>query len=115
MLANPDRGFYHGFEIVASSYEPADVAMMQQWWTDEKVSLVLLEYALDIFVTSNISSTILSKISTDFQSVRSAGVKSIVRFTYTLVSGNMNDAALPQLLKHIDQLKPILQVKPPAR
>jgi hypothetical protein len=38
-------------------------------------------------------------------------MKSIVRFSYTLTGGNMNDAALTQLLKHIDQLKACFQVK----
>jgi Domain of unknown function (DUF4874) len=109
-LANPEKGFYHGFDILFSNYQAISPSTLQQWRTSENVTLVHINYVLDNFVTSNVSSTILSKLTVDFQSLRSAGMKSIVRFSYTLTSGNMNDAALTQLLKHIDQLKPYLQV-----
>jgi hypothetical protein len=110
-LANPEKGFYHGYEIFFSNYQAISLSTLQQWRTSENVTLVHINYVLDNFVTSNISSTILSKLTVDFQTLRSAGMKAIVRFSYTLTEGNMNDAALTQLLKHIDQLKPYLQVK----
>lgn len=113
ILANPEKGFYHGYEIYSSSYpnyQTVDATSMQQWWTNEKISLVHLNYVLDSFVYSDITSTFLSKLTTDFQAVRSAGMKSIVRFSYTLTDGDMNDAGLTQLLRHISSLKPIFQV-----
>ncbi|XP_046633549.1 uncharacterized protein LOC124312970 [Daphnia pulicaria] len=109
VLANPEKGFYHGYEIFFSNYQAISLSTLQQWRTSENVTLVHINYVLDNFVTSNISSTILSKLTVDFQTLRSAGMKAIVRFSYTLTEGNMNDAALTQLIKHIDQLKPYLQ------
>ncbi|EFX64287.1 hypothetical protein DAPPUDRAFT_266654 [Daphnia pulex] len=111
VLANPEKGFYHGYEIFFSNYQAISLSTLQQWRTSENVTLVHINYVLDNFVTSNISSTVLSKLTVDFQTLRSADMKAIVRFSYTLTEGNMNDAALTQLLKHIDQLKPYLQVK----
>ena len=37
-------------------------------------------------------------------------MKAALRFSYTQTDGNMNDAVITQLLKHIAQIKPILQV-----
>ena len=84
------------------SEEPLYPRTMQQWWSTEKISLVLMSFVLDSFVTSNISSTVLGKMTTDFRTLRTGGLKSVVRFSYTQTEGSMNDAALPQLLKHID-------------
>lgn len=77
---------------------------------NDKISLVLFEFFMGTAVTSDISSTILDKIKKDFSNLRASGLKTIVRFAYTAKEGDMNDASLPQLLKHIEQLKPILQV-----
>lgn len=110
MLANPEKGFYHGYETYFSKYQAMSLSTLQQWWDTENVSLVHNNYVLDTFVTSNLTSNILKNLTSDFQKLRSAGMKSVIRFSYTLTSGNMNDATLPQLLNHIDQLKPFLQV-----
>lgn len=98
VLANPEKGFYHVFEILFSNYQPIDLATMRQWLSSERISLVLLEFVMDTAVTSNISSTILTKISTDFTTLRASGLKAIVRFAYTITDGDVNDAALGSFL-----------------
>lgn len=108
-MANPEKGFYHGFEIATSSYNQINQTALKLW-KNEKVSLVFLHFVLNSFVTSNISTTIIGKMNADFNTLRINGFKSVVRFSYTTVEGNINDATLPQVLKHIDQLKPILMV-----
>lgn len=110
VLVNPEKGFYSGYEIYFSNYQPISLSHLQQWWSTSKISLVHMNFVLDNCVTSNISSTILSKMTTDFQTLRTGGMKSVVRFSYSLTEGNMLDAVLSQLLKHIDQLKPFFQV-----
>ncbi len=111
VLVNPEKGFYSGYEIYFSNYQQISLSDLQQWWSTSKISLVHMNFVLDNCVTSNISSTVLSKMTTDFQTLRTGGMKSVVRFSYSLTEGNMLDAVLSQLLKHIDQLKPIFQVR----
>jgi len=49
--------------------------------------------------------------ATVFAAIRSVGMKCIFRFAYSMEQGSgPQDAAKTQLLKHIAQLKPILQV-----
>lgn len=110
VLANPEKGFYHGYETLFSNYQAMSLSTLQPWRTSENVTLVHNNYVLDNFVTSNITLTIMSKLTADFKTLRKGGMKSIVRFSYTLTDGNMNDAALTQLLHHIEQLKPFFQV-----
>lgn len=111
VLANPEKGFYHGYETYFSKFQAMSLSTLQQWWTNENVTLVHNNYVLNTFVTTNLTSALLTNLTNDFKTLRSAGLKSVIRFSYTLTSGNMNDAILSQLLNHIDQLKPFLQVK----
>ena len=71
-----------------------------------------MEVVLDKFLSSDISSTVLDKLnSVVFAAIRSVGMKCILRFAYSMEQGSgPQDAAKTQLLKHIAQLKPILQV-----
>lgn len=109
VLANPEKGFYHGYETYFSKFQAMSLSTLQQWWTNENVTLVHNNYVLNTFVTTNLTSALLTNLTNDFKTLRSAGLKSVIRFSYTLTSGNMNDAILSQLLNHIDQLKPFLQ------
>lgn len=96
--------------MYASSYEPLVLTDLQSMRVNEKITLLLIEFVLDTFVTSNISSTFIANARADFATVRSAGMKSIVRFSYTQTDGDMNDAKLPQLRNHIVQLAPVFKV-----
>lgn len=113
ILSNPGKGFYHTNEFYASNYQSLAVTDLQSMRVDEKITLFLMEFVLDTFLTSNISSTYITKARADFATVRSAGLKSIVRFSYTQTDGNMNDAKLPQLRNHIAQLATVLKVNIP--
>lgn len=77
---------------------------------NDKISLVLLEFVLDKFTESDITPTILDKISKDFDAVRSAGFMSLVRFSYTQTKSNTKDANLAQFKKHISQLAGTVKV-----
>ena len=55
------------------------------------------------------TSDLLRTISSTLDTVDKAGMTAVLRFAYNF-SGGKNDGNLNQILSHIDQVKPILQV-----
>lgn len=128
-IVNPERGFFQYAEIRASNYIPLDQATLAAYRSSQKIdgaaysvscSLVYVEYVLDSFLNSPISSSFLTNLNHDFAAARAAGVKLIPRFIYTNTthSGNCaeqsicplyGDATKAVILGHIAQLKPLLQ------
>ncbi|XP_066989300.1 uncharacterized protein [Macrobrachium rosenbergii] len=105
---NPERGFYINTESKASSWSPVVQELLDQW-VGQGITLISRVYVLDTFVNTNISDDILQKIRQDFVDIRSAGLKVLLRFCYSLNASNIEDAPPLQLKKHIEQLAPILQ------
>ncbi|MBQ7709041.1 MAG: DUF4832 domain-containing protein [Bacteroidales bacterium] len=111
IIANPERGFYSAQEIfsVSSKGISRDGAAANR---KNYRTLYLLEFHLKDFVNSDISEEYLQTIRTYFQSMRDGGAKCILRFCY---SNGMNesdkpwDASPAQTLRHVAQIKPILQ------
>jgi hypothetical protein len=127
-FVNPDRGFYHYTETRASNYNPLVlndlVSKRTTFFTPPqgnymiKSAMVFRYFVLDDFVNSDISSTFLNQVSADFNIARQAGVRLIIRFTYTInpttscgasACPPYGDATKARVLAHITQLKPILQ------
>lgn len=115
LFANPERGFYKHTETHSDSYAPLSVATLQSYRQDN-ITLILRLFYLDDFVNSSISQTYLDAMQADFDVMRQAGVKSVVRFAYTnQVNGGWppappyGDASKAQVLAHLAQLKPFLQ------
>jgi len=85
------------------------------------VSLIYRGYVLDSFKDKPISQEFLNNLQKDFDAVREAGLKMIIRFAYTNIAkeGNCNseykicppygDAPVQIVFHHIEQLKPLLQ------
>ncbi len=126
---NPERGFYQALDTKASKYELLSVEKLKALRTAHDIrgakfrvlnSLVLREFLLDSFVQTPLSGEFLENVRKDFQTIREAGIKSIIRFAYTnkVHAGNCKDqykicppygdAAKNIVLLHITQLKPIL-------
>ncbi len=127
-FANPERGFYRYSETRSNSYtlliqdtlesyrqlHAPDTANYSIYST-----LVYRYFFLEDFKTSEISQDYLDNMQTDFNTVRLAGVKLIIRFAYTdevNSSGCPNwicppygDASKDWVLTHINQLEPLLQ------
>jgi len=98
---NPERGFYHA----VSSIDYNDLLSYRK----EGISLVLMEYKLGQFENSLISTSFLRNMEKDFNMLRRAGAKAIIRFSYTDKSTPPYGDARPEIvLKHIHQLKPLL-------
>ncbi|WP_316817497.1 DUF4832 domain-containing protein [Pedobacter nyackensis] len=125
---NPERGFYRYSETKASNYSVLDAAQLKTYRTLQDISsanykvystLVFRYYILDNITTTPISDSFLSNIKKDMTAARTAGVKLIPRFVYTVTAtpGNCpegficptyGDAAKTVVLGHIGQLKTVL-------
>ncbi len=126
---NPERGFYRVAETHANSYKLLDVNKLKEWRTlqqaddgDYKVysTLTFRNIVLDGFTTTDLTEELLTNIKNDFDAARTAGIKLIVRFTYNVnpqsggcpegfICPPYKDAKKEIVLKHIAQLKPVLQ------
>ncbi len=86
------------------------------WNTKEGVSLVLVKFALKKFVAKKFDGTDLDAMTAVFDTLRSLGMKAIVRYSYVQcekADGSFifqEDAKKEQLLDHIKQVAPILKV-----
>ncbi len=132
LFANPERGFYRYYESRASSPSVWSVATIQStamvdWLTAAEEATITQAYCLfylNTFLNGNIDATYLTHIRTNLTNMRTAGRKCILRFAYSddYTDSNNNgipdilqdparktEPDLPQLLAHIDQIKPILQ------
>ena len=112
-IANPERGLYHYIETRASNPTLYNLNTLQGYRLNENITLIYCIHYLDDFVSSAISSSFLSHIQTNLDTVRQAGLKCILRFAYTDDWNNeeppFGDATKTQILAHLDQLEPILQ------
>ncbi|MFE3738868.1 DUF4832 domain-containing protein [Streptomyces sp. NPDC059134] len=105
-FANPERGFYHHTESCDKSDFSA--ATLQSYRTSEGISLVMCVFYLAEFKNSAIGQSALDRLQRQFDAVRSAGLKTIVRFAYT-ESTDGADAPKDRVLAHLDQLAPYLR------
>ncbi|QNE21304.1 DUF4832 domain-containing protein [Kribbella qitaiheensis] len=120
VIANQERGFYHHTETHyfadGSGYTPLDATTLRNFRTQEDITQILRVFYLEKFAGQDmIDNAYLDKVRADFRTIRAAGVKAIVRFAYALPGDGWppptpyGDAPLSRVLKHIDQLKPILR------
>jgi len=106
---NPERGFYHHKETKASNFSTLTQSTMTNYRTNEKITLILRLYYLDTFLTSPISESFLNNMRIDFDRMRNAGIKCIIRFAYSnQTTLGQRDASKAQILQHISQLSPVL-------
>ncbi len=102
-FANPGRGFYHA----TSNIRYDDLV---KYRSDEGISLIFKTFKLDDFKSSKIDILFLKNMEDDFETLRKAGMKCIIRFSYTERSTPpYGDAPLEIVLGHIEQLEPILR------
>jgi Domain of unknown function (DUF4832)/Domain of unknown function (DUF4874) len=130
-IVNPERGFYIPSGTSASHFVPLNVATLKSYRDEQqqlpkatykvRSSLIYRGYELDNFLDKPISKEFLQDLQKDFDAVREAGLKMILRFAYTNTSkgGSCNDeykicppygdARSEIVFQHIVQLKPLLQ------
>ncbi|MDP9793233.1 hypothetical protein J2S43_001745 [Catenuloplanes nepalensis] len=106
IIANPERGLYrHAGECDSSAFSEAT---LRSYRTDAKISLVMCVFYLRGFRAGPIDAATLSHLQKQFDAVRAAGVKMVLRFAYT-DSADGADAPTDRVLAHLDQLAPYLQ------
>ena len=102
VFPNPGRGFYHADDQL----NPETIAT----YPEEGITLVLREYHIDDFKDTALPVWYLWNIQRDFDNIRNAGLKVVLRFRYTAKTTKpYGDAPLNIVLKHIKQLEPVLR------
>jgi Domain of unknown function (DUF4832)/Domain of unknown function (DUF4874) len=129
-IVNPERGFYIPIGTRASHFIALDSARLRAFRElpqrngkakyAVRVSLLYRSYELDIFKDKPLSDEFLLSVQRDFNTVRSAGLKIVLRFAYTEKANSgdcpdqykicppYGDAPPDIVFKHIEQLKPLL-------
>jgi hypothetical protein len=98
---NPERGF-------ATDADPDDD--YSEYYADG-YALVYADIRLDDYRTTDLPEQFLREIDANFEKMQAGGVKAIVRFSYNdgPYPDPEPDASLQQILRHIEQVKPVLQ------
>jgi len=117
-FTNPERGFYRPFGTKMSAFKPLDVETLLSLKNPNPAaggfkvgsSLVYRSYQFDDFKEGPLNQEVLGHIQNDMEIVREAGMKVILRFTYSnsCCEPPFNDAPKATILKHLEQLKPLL-------
>ena len=111
IIANPERGFYSASEVSRVSTSGISKESLT---SNRKLgrTLYLLEFHLTDYVNTDIAEDYLQTIRIKFNSLREGGAKCILRFCYSNGSNEKDkpwDATPAQSLRHIAQLKPLIQ------
>lgn len=111
IISNPERGLQK-YSITSDAYSTTagtnnlSTNTLEGWKnSDDKVTVVYRYFLLDAFFDTNINETYLDNIQNDFDNVRAAGLKIIVRFSYSNAQGSgLQQPVKSQILEHINQL-----------
>ena len=110
IFPNPDRGFYRYSSSGSSgtTYSFLSASTLNSYRA-QNCTVILRMFYLPQFVASPISSTYLANMQTDFNTIRNAGMKVMIRFAYSnSESAAVLDATKAQTLAHIQQVAPII-------
>lgn len=102
-ILNPERGFFTPYELPS----PAGFSSVRITGN----TLVHLNIYLNDYRESDIPEDLLNGLQTNFDDIREAGIKAIIRFAYNEgpYPDTEPDASKEQILRHIEQLTPLLQ------
>jgi hypothetical protein len=117
-IANPERGWYDdyysysGGATLGTTYRPLQASEMVANRENDHITLILrLFYLHEFLEEDSVSQEYLERMQSDFDSVRAAGVKCIVRFAYSASqSAAVWDATPEKVFSHIASLGDILAV-----
>jgi hypothetical protein len=102
-VANPERGFMH---FADCSRTPLAAATLETWRRDGITQVFCMIYLTE-FRDRDLDDATLTLLQRQFDTVRAAGMTTILRFAYTDTEAG-EDAAPARVLRHIAQLKPVL-------
>lgn len=112
IINNPERGIQKYSDAKASNYQLLSESTLNGYKNgSDKVTVLYRCFYLNTFFTSNISQAYLNNMQTDFDRIRNVGMKVIIRFAYSFSTSTAPfDPTKEQMLTHIEQLKPILEL-----
>ncbi|MGL4608233.1 MAG: DUF4832 domain-containing protein [Trueperaceae bacterium] len=108
---NPERGISNPQVSYSDKPKPLESWRLEQSKASG-ISVINRRYVMVSFRNSAISQSYLDHIQSDLNLVRQYGMKMIIRFSYTfneVSTNNYADTNMDQMLRHVAQLKPILQ------
>ena len=116
IIANPERGWYDdyysysGGSNLGTIYKPLKAKEMIENRENDHITLILrLFYLHEFLELDEVSPEYLARMQSDFDSVRAAGVKCIVRFAYSASqSAAVWDATPDKVFSHIESLGDVL-------
>ncbi|MDR1056011.1 MAG: DUF4832 domain-containing protein [Prevotellaceae bacterium] len=110
IFPNPERGWYTHKEWTNTLGIPLSVSELTSLRNTLGLSLALTVYYMEDFVNKELSSELLALIQKNFDALREAGMKSVLRFAYSK-SQNATHYDAPEniVLTHINQLKPLFE------
>ncbi|NHM06871.1 DUF4832 domain-containing protein [Flavobacterium sp. CYK-4] len=105
VISNPERGFYKH----TSTGSTLNQTSLTNYRLNNNITLIYRNFELNDFKTGPISAAYLTSMQSDFTKIRNAGIKCVIRFTYSSdTDDSPRDASKATILSHIAQLKPIL-------
>lgn len=108
-LVNPERGFYGGAVDIFSASSPVSVNKAKAL-REQGITLMYIGFYLQSFMDGDISQAYLDMIQKSMDALRTAGIKCVLRFAYqNSQSKKPWDAPIHVVLRHVDQLKPLLE------
>jgi len=113
VVTNPERGFFHSLStgITTSGYQFLSLNSLNTSRTNENMSTIQRLFYMNEFMNTNISQTYLNNIQTDFNTLRTAGFKATIRFSYSKTESTaQQQPTKAQILLHIQQLATILEL-----
>jgi len=110
VISNPERGFFKHSSSGSTSYNLLSQSSLTNYRLNSNITLIYRNFRLNNFVDSAISDAFLVNMQADFNAMRNAGLKCIIRFTYSSDDqAPVLDATKSRMISHIQQLKPVLQ------
>jgi len=115
---NPERGFYRPMGTKMSAFKPLDVQTLLNLKNPNPAAggfkvgstLIYRSYQFDEYKEDPLPEEVLNHIQHDMGIVREAGMKVILRFTYSnsCCDPPFHDAPKATILGHLEQLRPLL-------
>ena len=108
-VVNPERGFYGGAVDIFKASSPVSASSAKALRT-QGITLMYIGFYLKDFIGGDISQAYLDMIQKSMDALRGAGIKCVLRFAYqNSESSKPWDAPVEVVLRHVEQLKPVLQ------
>lgn len=109
IFANPERGFSKYTECnLGTGTGSLNESTLKQYRINDNITLIYRIVYLKNFKSTPLSAAALEALDNDFETMRKAGIKCLLRFAYS--SGETEpDAPFSIISQHLDQLKPYLE------